>query len=156
MNARLFIPASLALCAGIFTGCGGSSQNKEVSLPIGVKRNVIIELDNGTRYVFGFETTSPQYATVYNGVSAYSSAASVHVVNYVAADDRADQVSFNWVSNRDGEPTGFNAFVVMHNVSNVTRGTGSATCDVREPAMFIDPAQMARPGRLIDFQTGNN
>lgn len=152
MNALLFIPASLALCSGFIAGCGGSSQSKESFLPVGTARNVIITLEDDTTYPFAFVTTSELYASLYDGASAFNSSCSVHVVNYVPADDHADKISFNWEPNRNGNNVAIPAYVILSDVTNVTKGIGSATCDVRDSYVYIDPPQLGRPGRIIDFQ----
>lgn len=156
MNTRLFIPSSLALCAGFITGCGGSSQQQEASLPIGLQRTVIIQdiqinpanpnLPTVT-YPFGFGIASKAHAIVYYsgtmGSTTPVNGASVHVENYVASDDHADKISFFWDK----------AYVILENVSNVTKGEGRATCSVRDDNMFINPPQTDRPGKIIDFSS---
>lgn len=151
MNARLFIPSSLVLCAGIITGCGGSSQEQEYSLPIGLQRSVKIDgltTDNPDQtftYVFGFNIISANHAAIYYsgtmGAPNPANGASVHVVKYVPSEDRAESISFTWDV----------AYVILHNVSNVTKGEGTATCDVRDTNMLIDPAQTGRQGTITTF-----
>lgn len=156
MNTRFCILSSLLfpalIGASLLSGCGGSSQDNEMYLPVGLQRNVMITLPDDNVYVFGFEVTSTTNATVYDGKSAAPSTASLHVRNYVPASDTADQIAFYWSTNRDGEATPFNCYVIMRNVTNVGTGTGRAVCDVSD-VYFADPAVVDCEGTIIAFNS---
>lgn len=157
MNTRFCLLTSLllpsVLCTSVLTGCGGSSKTEEIYLPVGTARNVTVTLEDGSSYVFGFNVISAQNAYVYSGESASPSSASMHVRGYVPADDTASEISFYWYTNRDGEEAS-PCYMVMTNVQNVTKGTGSATCAVSDP-YFADPAVTDRPGTLTRFNLPN-
>lgn len=157
MNTRSCILTSLllpsVLCTSALTGCGGSSKTEEIYLPVGTARNVTVSLEDGGQYVFGFNVISAQNAYVYSGESKSPSNASMHVRGYVPADDTASEISFYWYTNRDGEEA-FPCYMIMTNVQNVTKGTGSATCAVSD-IYFADPAVTDRPGTITKFNLPN-
>ncbi|BDL43033.1 hypothetical protein Abiwalacus_06070 [Akkermansia biwaensis] len=137
----------------MLTGCGGSSKTEEIYLPVGTARNVTVNLENGRSFVIGFNVISAQNAYIYSGESGSPSSASMHVRGYVPADDTASEISFYWYTNRDGAEA-FPCYLVMTNVQNVTKGTGSATCAVSD-IYFADPAVTDRPGTLTRFNLPN-
>lgn len=133
MYSLLYPPAFIALGLSLLSGCGGSSSSEQAYLPIGTQRTLDITLPDGEPYVFSFITTSASNADIYTGTSSMPSTASVHVVNYNPAEDSAEQLSFYWASNNDGEPTpNLSAFVILYNPRNICKGDGSATCSVRD------------------------
>lgn len=161
MNTRFCILTSLllpsVLCISALTGCGGSSKTEEIYLPVGTARTVTVSLEDPegreVSYVFSFNVISAQNATIYSGESGSPSNASMHVRGYVPADDTASEVSFYWYTDRDGEEA-FPCYMVMTNVQNVTKGTGSATCAVSD-IYFADPAVTDRPGTITKFYLPN-
>lgn len=161
MNTRFCILTSLllpsVLCISALTGCGGSSKTEEIYLPVGTARTVTVSLEDPegreVSYVFSFNVISAQNATIYSGESGSPSNASMHVRGYVPADDTASEVSFYWCTNRDGEEA-FPCYMVMTNVQNVTKRTGSATCAVSD-IYFADPAVTDRPGTITKFYLPN-
>lgn len=132
MNSRLYIPALITLGLGILSGCGGSSSSEQAYLPIGLQRTLDITLQDGKPYVFSFIITSESAASIYTATSPGISTNTLHVVNYKPASDSAERIGFYWSSNADGASTGLNAFVVLYNPQNISKGLGSATCSVRD------------------------
>lgn len=153
MNTRFCIMASLLLpsflCTSVLTGCGGSSKTEEIYIPVGTARNVEISLENNQVYTVAFDVVSTHNANIYSGESAGPSVASMHVRGYVPADDTAAEIAFYWYTNRAGEEA-FPCYLIMTDVKNVTKGTGTATCALSDP-YFADPAVTDRPGTLTKF-----
>ena len=133
--ASLLLPSFL--CTSVLTGCGGSSKTEEIYIPVGTARNVEISLENNQVYTVAFDE------------SAEPSVASMHVRGYVPADDTAAEIAFYWYTNRAGEEA-FPCYLIMTDVKNVTKGTGTATCALSDP-YFADPAVTDRPGTLTKF-----
>lgn len=159
MRSFPYIPvAALALgTLGAFCGCGGAGSDEQASLPIGLKRTLEITIpDSGDAYVFSFVITSATNATVYTGTSMYPSPAEVHVVNYVPAKDTAEQIGFYWESNDIDGNTGLDALVVLYNPQNISTGTGSATCSVRDAEYPETETQQNNCSAIIhDFKTSS-
>jgi len=133
----------------VLTGCGGSSKTEEIYIPVGTARNVEISLENNQVYTVAFDVVSTHNANIYSGESAEPSVASMHVRGYVPADDTAAEIAFYWYTNRAGEEA-FPCYLIMTDVKNVTKGTGTATCALSDP-YFADPAVTDRPGTLTKF-----
>ncbi|WP_418687635.1 hypothetical protein, partial [Akkermansia sp.] len=128
--ASLLLPSFL--CTSVLTGCGGSSKTEEIYIPVGTARNVEISLENNQVYTVAFDVVSTHNANIYSGESAEPSVASMHVRGYVPADDTAAEIAFYWYTNRAGEEA-FPCYLIMTDVKNVTKGTGTATCALSDP-----------------------
>lgn len=134
--ASLLLPSFL--CTSVLTGCGGSSKTEEIYIPVGTARNVEISLENNQVYTVAFDVVSTHNANIYSGESAEPSVASMHVRGYVPADDTAAEIAFYWYTNRAGEEA-FPCYLIMTDVKNVTKGTGTATCALSDPYLPILP-----------------
>ena len=152
MNSRFHIPSLMALGLGILSGCGGSGSSEQAYLPIGLQRTVDITLQDGSPYIFSFIIASASTAVIYSGNNSDSSTASYHVINYNPASDSAEQIGFDWSSS-----SGLNALVVLYNPLNISKGTGSATCSVKDADdTRVQTEQDNRPAVIGDFKGANS
>lgn len=139
MNIRSLVSVTLAsasfLGISLLSGCGGSSKEEAVSLPIGTQRTIKLTIPEnvgnnlgGTVFAFAFEVTSPTGAVVFDGRAPASSTgttgeidrgASIHVNGYNPAQDTCERISLSW-------RTLFGpSNVELSGITNVTKGTGT-------------------------------
>ncbi len=138
MKIAFSILSATALSAmALLSGCGGSGSENTYELPTPLTRTVRIvipDADAGdTTYILGFEIKSTTEADIYVGNSPGVPASQLMVVGYKPQEDTAEAVYFYWESqDDDGTDTGLQAQLVMRNCVNLTKGSGTCTCDLMD------------------------